>query len=166
MFFKELSNSVKWLNPKPWFEGLNLCIWICIAIGGLLIICVFSAVRIIWGAVRGLRRFEARVLAAFLMSLMFLNKKGGDVGAARNTWHLFSRVTVRICCAACLPSLEELVSQGQVGGWPCVGLGRCGWRQSRVCVWNVFIFNCSEDWQTSQLSQICPPVLVVLAVCR
>ena len=63
-------------------------------------------------------------------------------------------------------ALEELVLQGQVGGWSCGGLGRCGWRRSRVWVWNVFICNCSEDWQTSQLSQICAPVLVVLAVCR
>ena len=64
-------------------------------------------------------------------------------------------VVLHVCQA-----FEELVLQGRVGGWPGVCLGRCGRRQSRVCVSNVFIFNCSEDWQTSQPSQICTLVLV------
>ena len=43
--FQTLYNNLEWLNPKPWSKGLNLCVWVMGAMGCLLIIVLFCALK-------------------------------------------------------------------------------------------------------------------------
>ena len=45
--FQTLRDNLDWLNPKNWFDGLNLRMWVFGATGCLLIIIMFCVVRCI-----------------------------------------------------------------------------------------------------------------------
>ena len=69
--FQTLRDNLHWLNPKNWFDGLNLRMWVFGATGCLLIIIMLCVLRCIY------KLFSQGSVG----SIAVLTKnKGGDVG--------------------------------------------------------------------------------------
>ena len=41
--FQTLHDNLQWLNPKNWFDGLNLQVWVMAALGCLLVLILICA---------------------------------------------------------------------------------------------------------------------------
>lgn len=74
----DLNNSVKCLNTKTWFSGLNLLFWVFIAIGMFVIKLSLTVFLFLWTQTQRLQPSEARTMAA-LITRGYGNKKGGQV---------------------------------------------------------------------------------------
>ena len=78
--FQTLRDNLDWLNPKNWFDGLNLRMWVFGATGCLLIIIMHCVLRCIY-KLFSQGRVRDQQVASFVGSIAVLNKnKGGDVG--------------------------------------------------------------------------------------
>ena len=47
--FQIFHDNLQWLNPKNWFNGLNLWVWVMAALGCLLVFLLICALWCIWG---------------------------------------------------------------------------------------------------------------------
>ena len=78
--FQTLRDNLDWLNPKNWFDGLNLRMWVFGATGCLLIIIMLCVLRGIY-KLFSQGRVRDQQVASFVEPIAVLNKnKGGDVG--------------------------------------------------------------------------------------
>ena len=78
--FQTLRDNLHWLNPKNWFDGLNLRMWIFGATGCLLIIIILCVLRCIY-KLFSQGRVRDQQVASFVGSIAVLTKnKGGNVG--------------------------------------------------------------------------------------
>ena len=78
--FQTLRDNLDWLNPKNWFDGLNLRMWVFGATGCLLIIITLCVLRCIY-KLFSQGRVRDQQVASFVGSIAVLNKnKGADVG--------------------------------------------------------------------------------------
>ena len=78
--FQTLRDNLDWLNPKNWFDGLNLRMWVFGATGCLLIIIMLCVLRCIY-KLFSQGRVRDQQVASFVGSIAVLTKnKGGNVG--------------------------------------------------------------------------------------
>ena len=80
--FQTIHDNLQWLNPKNWFDGLNLQVWVMAALVCVLVLILICALRCIWKLFsRG--RVQKQQIVGFTgltTTTDFTNKKGGDVG--------------------------------------------------------------------------------------
>ena len=80
--FQTLHHNLQWLNPKNWFDGLNLRVWVMAAFGCLLVLLLICALRYIWRSFSRDRIWKQQIVGftGLTTTIDFTNKKGGDVG--------------------------------------------------------------------------------------
>ena len=80
--FQTRHDNLQWLNPKNWFDGLNLWVWIMAALGCLLVLTLICALRCIWRLFAQDCNRDKQIVGftGLTTTTDFTNKKGGDVG--------------------------------------------------------------------------------------
>ena len=80
--FQTLHDNLQWLNPKNWFDRLNLQVWVMAALVCVFVLILICALRCIW-RLFSRDRVRKRQMVGFTgltTTTDFTNKKGGDVG--------------------------------------------------------------------------------------
>ena len=69
-------------DPKNWFNGLNLRVWVMAAPGCLLVLILICALRCIWRLFSGDRIWKQPIVgfAGLTTTIDFTNIKEGDIG--------------------------------------------------------------------------------------
>ena len=77
-----LHDNLQWLNPKNWFNGLNLQVWVMAALGCLLVLILICALGCMWRLFSQDRIQEQQIVGfpGLTTTIVFTNRKGGDVG--------------------------------------------------------------------------------------
>ena len=80
--FQTRHDNLQWLNPKNWFDGLNLWVWIMAALGCLLVLILICGLQCTWRLFSGdhIRKQQIAGFTGLTTTIDFTNKKGGDVG--------------------------------------------------------------------------------------
>ena len=80
--FQTLHDNLQWLNPKNWFDGLNLQVWVMAALVCVFVLILICALRCIWRLFSRdrVRKQQMVGFTGLTTTTDFTNKKGGDVG--------------------------------------------------------------------------------------
>ena len=80
--FQTLPDNLQWLNPKNWFDGLNLQVWVIAALVCLLVLMLICTLRCVWKLFSRdcIRKQQIVGFTGLTTTIAFTNKKGGDVG--------------------------------------------------------------------------------------
>ena len=76
--FQTLHNNLQWLNPKNWFNGLNLRVWVMAALGCFLVLILICALQCIWRLFAQDHIQEQQIVGFTVLTttIVFTNKKG------------------------------------------------------------------------------------------
>ena len=82
--FQTLLDNLQWPNPKNWFNGLNIWVWVMAALGCLLVLILICALRCIWRLFAQDCIWEQQIVGftGFTTTIVFTNKKGEMLGTA------------------------------------------------------------------------------------
>ena len=82
--FQTLHDNLQWLNPKNWFNALNLQVWVMAALGCILVLILICALQCIWRLFAQDCIWEQQIVGftGLTTTIEFTNKKGEMLGTA------------------------------------------------------------------------------------
>ena len=84
--FQTLCDNLDWLNPKNWFDGLNLRMWIFGATSCLLTLVMLCTLRCIY-KLFSQGRVRDQQVASFVGPIAVLTKNKGGIIGNLSTWN-------------------------------------------------------------------------------